>query len=233
MLQAYQASLRTDVAVHSSINAFHRNHRAALVEYYDVLASQKASAFDLESATYPFNPTTARFALRIAPAGWLHLFQAKMIDEALAHTNPAFMDPAKRRVNWGARPTGMPRLWEESCWPLPIEAVAFTTAAAKAARVQTTIDHARLAVALERHWLRHRAYPERLDALVPEFLDRLPHDLFDGQPMRYRREGEQGFVLWSIGFDGKNDNAGPLHFKGSGSVGEEIGDLVWRYPQGK
>jgi hypothetical protein len=105
--------------------------------------------------------------------------------------------------------------------------------AAKCARLQVNFDHARIAVALERHWLRHRAYPERLDALVPEFLDRIPHDLFDGQPMRYRREGE-GFVLWSVGFDGKDDNAAPLQFgpKG-GSVGEETGDLVWRYPQAK
>ncbi len=98
---------------------------------------------------------------------------------------------------------------------------------------QVAIDQFVIAVALERHWLRHRAYPERLDALVPEFLDRLPHDLFDGQPMRYRREGEQGFVLWSIGFDGKDDNSGPLLTKPSGTthVGEETGDLVWRYPQ--
>lgn len=53
--------------------------------------------------------------------------------------------------------------------------------------------------------------------------------------MRYRREGEQGFVLWSIGFDGKDDNAGPLLTKPSGTthVGEETGDLVWRYPQAK
>ena len=103
----------------------------------------------------------------------------------------------------------------------------------KAARLQTNFDHARIAVALERHWLRHRAYPERLDALVPVFLDRIPHDLFDGQPMRYRREGEQGFVLWSIGFDGKDDNAAPLLTKPTGTtnVGEETGDLVWRYPQ--
>jgi|GEM_PF-1528650 len=100
---------------------------------------------------------------------------------------------------------------------------------------QTSVDQFAIAVALERHWLRHRSYPERLDVLVPEFLDRIPHDLFDGQPMRYRREGEQGFVLWSIGFDGKDDNAGPLLTKPSGTThtGEETGDLVWRYPQSK
>jgi hypothetical protein len=53
--------------------------------------------------------------------------------------------------------------------------------------------------------------------------------------MRYRREGEQGFALWSTGYDGKDDNAGPLLTKPSGTthVGEETGDLVWRYPQAK
>ena len=141
------------------------------------------------------------------------------------------MDVERLRLSWHNQPRAPGQPWFYSCWPVRDLAGSFIKAAAKCARLQTNFDHARLAIALERHWLRHRAYSERLDALVPEFLDRLPHDLFDGQPMRYRREGPQGFVIWSIGFDGKDDNAGPLYFKGSGSVGEELGDLVWRYPQ--
>jgi hypothetical protein len=176
-----------------------------------------------------------RFVAQRAPAGWY--FQSLAREEAalLGHLSASFADAEQRRFFRQNPPTVPAKLWFDRFWPFKNVEGSFLKTAAKCARLQTNFDHARLAVALERHWLRHRAYPEKLDALVPEFLDRLPHDLFDGQPMRYRREGEQGFVLWSIGFDDKDDNAGPLHFAGNqgGSVGEELGDLVWRYPQAK
>jgi hypothetical protein len=70
----------------------------------------------------------------------------------------------------------------------------------------TRLDQARVACTLERHRLAHGAYPETLTALVPQFLKAIPHDLFDGQPLRYQRRGEN-FVLYSIGPD-LEDNHG-------------------------
>lgn len=174
-----------------------------------------------------------RWVVRYAPAGWYYQWLVREETVMLSSLGPTFVNAERRRVSWQNQPGIPPKLWFDRLWPLQNVEGSFIKTAAKCARLQTNFDHARIAIALERHWLRHRAYPERLDALVPEFLDRLPHDLFDGQPMRYRREGGQGFVLWSVGFDGKDDNAGPLHFAGNqgGSVGEEVGDLVWRYPQ--
>lgn len=170
------------------------------------------------------------------PAGWFYRQQgaesSRILDANLRSVNPE--QRRYYRPSPPARPIGFNRdslIWTVMTprWNAEYELRASTTWVSG----QTAIDQFAIAIALERHWLRHRAYPERLDALVPAFLDRLPHDLFDGQPMRYRREGD-GFVLWSIGFDGKDDNAGPLQYgpKG-GSVGEETGDLVWRYPQAK
>jgi hypothetical protein len=172
-----------------------------------------------------------RWVVRLAPAGWYFQWLVREESVMLGCLTPTFVNPERRRVSWQNQPGMPPELWFDRIWPMHNAEATFTKSPAKCARLQTNFDHARLACALERHWLRHRAYPEKLDALVPEFLDRIPHDIFAGQPMRYRREGEQGFVLWSVGFDGKDDNAGPLYFKGSGSVGEEMGDLVWRYPQ--
>lgn len=219
---------------------------AGHAEAWSKLRANRTSAerlvTDMARATGPgdepvlkVTPEFGRFVMRYAPAGWF--FRALVHEQALlldAATSTA-TDAERRRVHWQQQPKTPEPPWFYLAWPLRSPHNAYVKTAAKCARLQTNLDHARLAVALERHWLRHRAYPERLDALVPEFLDRIPHDLFDGQPMRYRREGGQCFVLWSIGFDGKDDNAGPLLTKPSGTtnVGEETGDLVWRYPQSK
>ena len=201
-----------------------------------VMAEKEVTKWEDLSANAPEDllrghPAVRRAVMRCGPDGWFHLMLRQELANVLGKMVPSYVDTEARRVHWQSRPTSMPVPWFHSIWPFLSSEDGFVKAAAKCARLQTNFDHARIAVALERHWLRHRAYPEKLDALVPESLDRLPHDLFDGQPMRYRREGGQGFVLWSIGFDGKDDNAAPLYFKGSGSVGEEMGDLVWRYPQ--
>jgi hypothetical protein len=50
-----------------------------------------------------------------------------------------------------------------------------------------------------------RGHPaESLNDLVPDFLSRIAADPYDGQPLRYRREGED-FLLYSIGRDGVDD----------------------------
>jgi hypothetical protein len=63
--------------------------------------------------------------------------------------------------------------------------------------------------ALEAHHAAHGAYPERLDALRPEYLDAVPQDLFTGGELRYRRRGG-GYVLYSLGWDGKDTVEGTL-----------------------
>ena len=163
------------------------------------------------------------WAISIAPQGWFYQSLARDATALLGGQPASFVEVERRRVSWPLHPSIPPRIWFDSIWPLQGSHDRSRTTAAKCVRLQTSIDHARLAGALERHWLRHRAYPEQLDALVPEFLGRIPHDLFDGRPTRYRREGAQGFVLWSIGFDGRDDNAAPLG-------NDESGDLVWRQP---
>jgi hypothetical protein len=55
------------------------------------------------------------------------------------------------------------------------------------------------AIALKRHHLRHGEYPETLDALVPEFVAAVPVDYMDGQPLRYRRNADGSFTLYSVG----------------------------------
>lgn len=72
------------------------------------------------------------------------------------------------------------------------------------ALLQTQVHQTRLAIALERYRLQKGVYPETLEALVPQFLPALPVDVITMQPMSYRRLAPDEFVLWSLGWDGKN-----------------------------
>jgi len=70
-------------------------------------------------------------------------------------------------------------------------------------RFQTDIDMARTAVALERFRLTEGALPRDLATLAPDYLDQVPIDAFDGQPIRYRRTNP-GYRLYSVFEDGQD-----------------------------
>ena len=57
------------------------------------------------------------------------------------------------------------------------------------------------ALAAERYRFAEGKFPGKLADLVPKFLDAVPKDPFDGNPLRYRRR-EKGYVVYSIGEDG-------------------------------
>jgi hypothetical protein len=65
------------------------------------------------------------------------------------------------------------------------------------------------AIALKGYHLRHGDYPASLNDLVPEFVAGIPRDPVDGQPLRYRRDAEGSFLLYSINTDGKDDGGDP------------------------
>lgn len=69
---------------------------------------------------------------------------------------------------------------------------------------QAALDLAQVACAMERHRLRDGRYPERLTDLMPGFLDALPHDLHDGQPIRLRTTADH-VLIYSIGDNGTDD----------------------------
>jgi hypothetical protein len=73
-------------------------------------------------------------------------------------------------------------------------------------RHQANLRNARVAIAVERYRLAHKdkQWPENLDQLVPAYLDKVPTDPFDDQPIRYRRVGKD-VVIYSVGLDGVDD----------------------------
>jgi len=96
----------------------------------------------------------------------------------------------------------------------------------KSAVAQTAANQAALACALERYRLAQGQFPEQLDALAPRFMRQPPHDVLTGEPYKYRRIEDGQFVLYSIGWDGKDDGAVP----GRVLYDENQGDWIWRYP---
>ncbi|MCP4259819.1 MAG: hypothetical protein GY774_20250 [Planctomycetes bacterium] len=63
---------------------------------------------------------------------------------------------------------------------------------------------ARVALAIQRYRLTTGNLPDTLANLVPTYLDVVPKDPFDGRSLRYEKL-ETGFVVYSIGEDGRDD----------------------------
>ena len=106
---------------------------------------------------------------------------------------------------------------------------SLSNAFAKTAFAQTGAAIAATACALEKC---HRAtgrFPESLDALNPQFIDKIPRDLIDGQPLRYHRTADGGYILYSIGWDAEDQDglvSNAFNRTGEGDVPKE-GDWVW------
>ena len=75
----------------------------------------------------------------------------------------------------------------------------------KTLSMQTAQQMAVAAIAIQRCVLRTGHAPSALSALVPDYLSSLPSDCMDGKPLRYRLQPNGGFMLYSVGEDGKDD----------------------------
>jgi hypothetical protein len=70
-----------------------------------------------------------------------------------------------------------------------------------------TIAHLRTtqaALAVQRYRLANDKLPENLAELVPEYLENIPKDPFDGNELRYKKL-DRDFVVYSIGDDLSDD----------------------------
>ena len=108
----------------------------------------------------------------------------------------------------------------------------------KFALIQENVDLARVACVLERYRLAHGGYPETLSALTPQFMEKVPNDLINGQPLHYRRTEDTSiqsssapngkFVLYSVGWNEKDDG-GVVGLTKNGRMDFQQGDWVWKY----
>ncbi len=109
---------------------------------------------------------------------------------------------------------------------------AVTTVSCSALLQDARRQQALAALALERFFVKNSRYPAALADLVPEFLPAIPLDPCDGKPLRYRTTPAGRYQLWSVGFDGKDDDGKvTLDAKGSAKLNkrEYKGDWTWQY----
>jgi hypothetical protein len=72
-------------------------------------------------------------------------------------------------------------------------------------RVQQQENNVVLAFALAQYHRDHGHYPKTLHALVPKHLKEIPDDVFSGKALIYR-PNEKGYLLYSVGYNGKDDD---------------------------
>src|SRR5207244_12392963 len=92
-------------------------------------------------------------------------------------------------------------------------------------RNQAWLRCAYVGLAVERYRQAHHRWPDSLAALVPEFLQVLPSDPYNGSPLKYRRL-DAGVVIYSVGPDGQDDG-GNLDRQNPTASGTDIGFQLW------
>lgn len=93
----------------------------------------------------------------------------------------------------------------------------------KTVECQTQVDQSLIACSLERYRLAHGSYPSSLDALVPEYLTKIPNSPINRKPMNYSVKPDSTFLLWTPSWNLQSLDGKPGPF-----IGE--GDIVWGQP---
>jgi hypothetical protein len=187
------------------------SERALMNTVFSDLMSK--SNFELASLGKIIGMPEVRASVSLYPRGWFRLSQVK--------SNQHFDRMIARGLHVATKvpEDQLLRLGTGSLKRLPYILYLWLTPAVEEfprryAYASSFHQQVQLACALTRFQRKNNIYPETLAALVPDFLASVPRDPVDGSPMRYRRTGDAGFILWSIGLDGideggKSDSAKP------------------------
>lgn len=171
--------------------------------------------------------------LTFAPRGWVYqnmVTHAKLLGNMLDSydlTNDLIF-PSE--ANKSADEIHALKKWSPYAFLEAISLPNFTKATQTLAYYQSMVNEAQIACALERCRLAHGEYPKMLDALVPQFIERLPHDIIGGQPLHYRRTSDGKFLLYSVGWNETDDGGQPSPAGRNGWIDYTKGDWVWQYP---
>ena len=170
------------------------------------------------------------------PSGWIDENKGPVVDSLLKGL--AIFTPEGRRVFPAvARDLDLElerRMAELDAWApwnfISVDAgMAVEGPAQGFARNQVIVlDEARIACALERYRLAHGGYPDSLDALVPTYIDELPHDIMNGEPYHYRLQADGRYLLYSVGWN-QTDEGGKIVFEKENPdrIDYTKGDWVW------
>jgi hypothetical protein len=112
---------------------------------------------------------------------------------------------------------------------------AFNRSIQNTAFAQNGVNLTSAACALERYRLAHGQFPDMLDQLVPQFVKTIPVDIISGKPLKYQRKEDGSFLLYSIGWNEKDDggtvvSGGTVETNKDGKS-EDVTQGDWVWPQ--
>lgn len=161
------------------------------------------------------------------PVGWFYLDKAWIYRLYQRHSDP-FQAAALRNESFNAE-----------AWTItdPIMVIGvlpklreiFIESSEGSLMIQTFVQQAATACALERFRLAQGQYPDALEALAPKYLQQVPADILAARAatLKYVRAADGGFKLYSVGFSGVDDGGKP-----NPSI-DPHGDILWQLSQGK
>ena len=170
----------------------------------------------------------ARLFLTFRPSGWAHFDRAYYF--STIQKGIAGVDPAAKRVFVQAAQQNQQNQKRNlvrgimDCFYHFFSSLAMPsidTCVVRSSQCQAQLFQADTACALERYRLKYHKLPATLGDLVPAYFEKIPHDVINGQPLIYKRLNEQDFILYSVGWNEKDDG---------GMVNKrhrDEGDWVW------
>jgi hypothetical protein len=168
-----------------------------------VLVTERCFMIELWRDPSRLGPTGPGFRVRMLP-GMREMWLTDTLDYMEAHIEAGRLPPVERlrrcrQIRAEMQQLSFLHLFKNG-------APAITRVAELDLRARAHLELAKTALAIERYRLAGGKVPERLEELVPQYLQEVPRDPFDGNPLRYRRT-DPGYCLYSISEDGQ-DNAG-------------------------
>jgi hypothetical protein len=178
--------------------------------------------------------------MNIAPSGWYDFEKlncSRMADECVLpaidlttrQISPRLSRTADERIA-GLTKRSLTGLYFHHLFFCSLLLPGVSKATEKAACAQTGVDCALIACALERYRREHGQFPESLGALQPQFVEKLPHDIINGQPLKYHRTETGQYVLYSVGWNEIDDGGLVGAAKSEEANSRSQGDWVWRLP---
>jgi hypothetical protein len=232
----YQLAMRGEMGMQNGIFELLRRHPEQLPSMSSANGGGNASP-----------PLLAKALYRLIPSGWFYQNQLHcarpmvelilpVADASQQTVSPTKVQKADAEIGAQTRHRSIFNIFARLLLP------SLGNASKRFAYGQASIDLARTAIALERYRLAQGGYPDSLDALAPQFMKKVPHDVIGGppsqssgatsQPLHYRRTDDGQFVLYSIGWNERDDGGVVVFSKGSTKAMDiDQGDWVWRYPQ--
>jgi hypothetical protein len=235
-LADFEHSIRSERAAHTKLIAWlvqKASNRQEFLSLFQNSDSLRGSSLGLAEAEFYLTPAGWTYQGDIALVKGHQYWAVGPVDDARHIVSPpAVLQASNAVVSLFPHPTSFSTLAQLLVPELSAYAI-------RTAFAQESADLGRVAIALERYRLAHGEFPASLDALSPQFMPQVPHDIINGEPLHYRLTQDGQFVLYSVGWNGTDDGGVAIPLGGDngkkGSIGTGVnvdeGDWVWQYSE--